>query len=214
LSIAILLPALNEEKSIGKVIDGIKSLYIKDCRIVVVDSMSTDKTKEIALSKGAMVLNVPGKGKGIAIRRAFELICDDYYIMLDSDGTYPTGRIPDILKMLKEYDVVMCPRIYKEKGSMPLLNSLGNWFLTRLANFIYETDIKDLCTGMWGFRRSFIKDIELVSKGFTLEAELFIRTVEEGYSLGELPIKYSKRIDKPKLKLWDGGRIAWFLIKN
>lgn len=209
------IPAYNEEAAIGKVLDEIKALQM-DCRVVVIDNMSIDRTREIALGKGAMVLNERVKGKGRAIRSAFSLVSDDYCVMLDADYTYPAIYIPLILDALGRYDVVMCPRVRKARGSMTLMNAIGNKLLTKLANLLHGTHIRDLCTGMWGFRGDVPRRLGLTSEGFTLEADMLVNAIRMGCRIGEVPIDYRARVDgsKPKLKLSDGFKIGWFLLRE
>ena len=213
MGVTILLPTFNEEASIGEVIDSIRSLS-DGYKIVVIDGPSTDRTRDIVLNKGATLLTENRRGKGIAIRTAFESLRDDYYVMLNADGTYSVEAIPKILEELEKYDVVICPRV-RGKGSMPLLHIIWNWFLTKLANLLYGTHIRELCTGMWGLRQSVVSSLELTSVGFTLEADLFVNCFELGCTIGEVPVLYKPRVKgKAKLRPLDGLKIAWFLIER
>ncbi|MDW5563174.1 MAG: glycosyltransferase family 2 protein [Methanomassiliicoccus sp.] len=231
--IVVMIPALNEERSIGKVIDDIprKELMSKgfEVRVVVVDGQSTDRTLAIAREKGAYVLVQKGKGKGLGVRQAIAL-CDPrevvpkvlaltgglcakfsdlasmldakYMIMIDADGTYPPRYIPDVISALEGgADVVMGSRFKGNiaEGAMTPLNHFGNIVLSDVATLLYQHPCTDLCTGMWGFNAHALRTLELDSKHFELEAEMFAESVKKGLKLEEIAINYLPRAGETKL---------------
>jgi len=217
--VLVILPAYNEEKSIGQVIDEIRALE-KGYDILVVDNNSKDKTAAIAKSKGVQYLFVKEQGKGCAMNRAFEGAGSwDYtcVVMMDADGTYPAAYIPIFLQDLgTKYDAVLGCRWRKEKGSMSLANRFGNKVLTEMANLLFGTDIHDLCSGMWAFCNEWAYALggTLSSKGFTLEAEMLARLSKWNLRIGEVPIVYRPRVGEAKLHIVDGLRIARCLIRE
>jgi len=219
--ICIIIPTLNEEASIGKVIDEIPKKTLEDSGycvdILVVDGISNDRTVEIATEKGARILKETRRGKARAIRTAMEGIESDYVFMLDGDFTYSASYIPVMLKTLKKYPVVIGSRLKgkREKGALRNVNLVGNYFLTAIANILFGTRVSDLCTGFWGFRGEVIQNLKLTTDGFQLEAELLIQVARKGYKIGEVPILYRCRGGKAKLNgLKDGVRIARFLFSK
>ena len=100
MKISIIIPTLNEELGIGKVIDSIPKM--KDTEIIVIDGNSKDKTREIAQSKGAHVIIEKRKGYGRAYKTGFQNAKGDIIVTLDADDTYPADRIPYLVNMLKE----------------------------------------------------------------------------------------------------------------
>ena len=217
--VCIVLPALNEAPSIGRVIEEIPraELELKGYQVdvLVVDNNSTDSTLKVAQGKGARILVESRRGKGRAIRTALEDANADYIFMLDGDYTYPTTYIPEMLELLKKYPVVIGSRLRgkRQKGALRRLHLLGNHLITLLANILYGTRISDLCTGFWGFRREVIQNLNLTSDGFQLEAELLTQLARKHYRIGEIPIMYRARVGKAKLDVFrDGVRIARFLI--
>jgi dolichol-phosphate hexosyltransferase len=231
--IVVMIPALNEEGSIGSVIDDIPREELMqrglEVRVVVVDGKSTDRTLEIAREKGAYILVQKGRGKGVAVREAIAL-CDPqevvpevlalrgglcshfsdlaamldakYLIMLDADGTYPPRFILDTVTALENgADVVMGSRFLGEirEGSMTHLNHFGNIVLSNLASMLYQKPCSDLCTGMWGFSGQALRMLELNSKHFELEAELFAESAKKGLRITEIPITYLPRAGETKL---------------
>lgn len=218
--LVIILPTLNEEGTIGKVIDEIPRAILEErgyqVKVLVVDGNSTDLTRQIAHERDAEVIIEPRKGKGRAMRTALEQVKADFVFMLDADYTYPATYIPDMLDMLHEdYDVVIGSRLKgeREKGAMSRLNSIGNHLLTLMANVLYLTRISDLCTGYWGLKGGVIPSLHLSADGFNFEAELFTQIVKNGYSIGEVPIYYRRRPTPAKLSsIKDGLNIGWTLI--
>lgn len=214
-SITVLLPAFNEEKAIGRVIEDIKALAL-NYEILVVNNLSTNDTEAKAIALGAKVLYEGEKGKGNAVRAGFKHIKTAFVVMIDADGTYPVDAIPICCGALLEYDVVKGARRRCDDGSMSKGHIFGNWALSMLASILYGHRVRDVCSGLWAFRMESLRKFKLTSAGFTLEADMFINTIKNGCKLKELPIAYYKRLDgdAAKLKLIDGFKIAWFLISR
>jgi len=219
--VAILIPTLNEEMSIGQVIDRmpVEDLSNKDYEmsIYVIDGNSVDRTQQIAVEKGAELILEKRPGKGVAMQTAFKRIAADYLIMIDGDNTYPPEKIVDFLDLLKNYDIVLGSRLRGNiaDGAMPKINVFGNFALTLIARALYRKKVTDVCTGFWGFRGEAINSMELVAQGFEIEADMFAECARHDFSIAELPIDYSKREDRPKLSSIDDGlRIGLFLFKK
>ena len=220
--VSILLPTKNEEHGLAATfetipIEDLTSMGF-DVEVVVVDGRSKDRTLEVAADRGARIIVQEGKGKGMAIRTARRFLRGDYILMLDSDDTYPTESIPEFVEMLERgEDVVMGSRLtgHIMEGAMTRTNLLGNRLLSGLASLLYGRRCTDVCTGMWGFRREALLGIELTSREFEIEAEMFARFVKGGYRLVEVPILYRPRTGDTKLgKFRDGFLIALELVKQ
>ena len=212
--VTVVLPAYNEEEAIGRVIDEIKALPV-DCDILVVDNNSSDDTYNIATYKDVKVITEPKKGKGNAMRRAFQLVSTPYIIMMNSDYTYPARYIEPILYRLStlDFDVVIGERYERDRQSMSKINALGNRFLSWLASSLYSYKVSDVCTGMWGFKKTTLDKFSLSSDGFTLEADLFVNTARNYCIVDSLPISYRSRTNGSKAKL-KGGQRKWQKIAN
>jgi len=220
-SVAVIIPTLNEERGIGDVVERIPvSDLLKDgfeTTAYVVDGHSTDATQEIAARKGANIIFDEGKGKGAAMRAAFEVVDADYVIMVDGDDTYPIDVATEMVRLLQTYDVVVGSRLKGkiEPGAMTRVNIVGNTLLTLFARLLFSAKISDLCSGLWGFRRDVIQRLELAAQGFDLEADMFAECVLKGCTIAEIPITYRARHDSPKLSsLRDGFKIGAFLLKK
>ena len=204
--VSVVLPALNEEEVVGRVIDEIpiKELESKgyETEIIVVNNGSSDKTAEIAAAHGARVIEEPSRGKGRAIRTGFGAVSGDFVFMLDSDFTYPAGYITQMVELLDGgYDVVIGSRLNGsvEHGAMKRLNMVGNHLLAFLANLLYGTRVSDLCTGFWGFKVEVLRSLNIDAVGFELEANMLIEVAKRGYKIGEVPIQYRRRATASKL---------------
>lgn len=215
-TIVVVIPALNEASTIGMVLDEIPVDELSNqgyrTRVLVVDNGSTDGTSDVALGRQAEVVVEPLRGKGRAMRRAFQEARGDYVFMLDGDATYPATHIPEMVALLADgCDVVTGSRLRGRRapGSISALNVVGNHLLTWLACLLYGRGISDLCTGYWGFRAAVLPLLHLRASGFNLEAELFAEVVRNHLSLREVPINYRRRPTPTKLRsLRDGVRIA------
>jgi len=217
--ILIILPTLNEEPTIGRVIDEIPRKALEGAgykvRVLVVDGNSTDRTREIAEAKGASTIIERRRGKGIAVTRALSSAEADFIFMLDADYTYPAAYIPDMLKLLESHQAVIGSRMRgrRERGAMSRLNLAGNYLLSLIATVFYGKKISDVCSGFWGFRGEVVKNLHLRASAFDLEAEIFSQLARRGYSIAEIPVDYRRRLSPPKLRsLRDGTRIGWALI--
>jgi len=214
----VVLPALNEEEAIGKVIDEIPVEELESkgyqTEIIVVDNGSTDKTAEIAAAQGAIVIDEPNRGKGRAIRTGFEAVSGEFVFMLDSDFTYPAGYITQMVGLLESgYDVVIGSRLNGsvDHGAMKQVNLIGNHLLAFLANVLYGTRVSDLCTGFWGFKVDVLRSLNLDAVGFELEANMLIEVAKHKYRVGEVPIQYRRRATASKLGSIKAG---WMIGKT
>jgi len=218
--VCVILPALNEESTIGKVIDEIPRRSLEEdgyeVEVIVVDNNSKDRTKQVAQSKGARVIHESKRGKGIAVRTGLASVEADFVFMLDADFTYPAAYIRDMLKILSQHhSVVIGSRLRgkREKGAMRRLNLLGNFILSLIASVLYKSRISDLCTGYWGMRGEIVPKLTLLADGFQLEAELFTQLANKGYRIAEVPIYYRRREGKTKLSaIRHGVKIGRLLL--
>ncbi len=219
--VALVIPTLNEAPSIGLVIESIPLSELAaigyQTAVYVVDGLSVDHTREIAVEKGAQVITEKRRGKGAAIQTAFLAVDADYVIVVDGDNTYPTSVATEMLRLLQTHDVVIGSRLKGtiEPGAMTRLNVVGNTLLSLLARALFGARISDVCTGFWAYRSDAIRRLELAACGFELEADMFAECVRNGLRIAEIPITYRAREDQPKLSaLRDGVKIGLFLCKR
>jgi dolichol-phosphate mannosyltransferase len=213
--VCILIPTLNEAKTIGELIREFKEIGFKN--ILVIDGGSTDGTREIAEAEGARVVLQKGKGKGSAIVQALEMIDKEITVMVDGDGTYLPSEVFILIEEVRRgADHVIGNRFANyEKGAFTRLNFIGNKILNLLFSTGYGIPLNDILSGYRAFQTKKIKELELKQKGFEIEAEMTIESVRKGLKVVEVPISYKKRIGaKTKLNpLKDGVRIGMTIYR-
>lgn len=202
-SIAVLLPCYNEEVTIGKVVRDFKN-SLPDATIYVYDNNSTDRTAEIAEAEGAIVRREPRQGKGNVIRAMFEDIDADVYVMADGDDTYPADAAPAMVsKVLDGYDMVIGDRLsstYFQENKRPFHN-FGNRLVRGSINGLFNAHVTDIMTGYRAFNFTFVKTYPVLSRGFEVETEMTIHSLNNNLRLYEMPIQYRDRPEGSVSKL-------------
>ena len=226
--LVILLPARNESEGIVEVIDRIPhesiiSLGYKP-RVVVSDGHSSDSTREISRSKGALTLEQKGEvGKGNGVREAIQYVFNSpefdvgAVIMLDADATYRPEDIPLFLKEVETSEVVWGSRLRgeMEEKAMSRINRIGNILLSISASIMFLKRTTDLCTGYWCFKGDAITKLPLTASGFNLEADMFASVCKSGLTTKEIAINYDHREGESNLKWYrDGPRIFFMVLKK
>ena len=211
-SIAVLLPCYNEEVTIGKVVRDFKN-SLPDATIYVYDNNSTDRTAEIAEAEGAIVRREPRQGKGNVIRAMFEDIDADVYVMADGDDTYPADAAPAMVaKVLEGYDMVIGDRLsstYFQENKRSFHN-FGNRLVRGSINGLFGAHVTDIMTGYRAFSFTFVKTYPVLSRGFEVETEMTIHSLNNNLRLYEMPIQYRDRPEGSVSKLdtvGDGIRV-------
>lgn len=211
-SIAVLLPCYNEEATIGKVVRDFKAA-LPDAAIYVYDNNSTDRTAEIAAAEGAIVRKEPRQGKGNVVRAMFEDIDADVYVMADGDDTYPADAAPAMVeKVLEGYDMVIGDRLsstYFQENKRPFHN-FGNRLVRGSINGLFGAHVTDIMTGYRAFNFTFVKTYPVLSRGFEVETEMTIHSLNNNLRLFEMPIQYRDRPEGSVSKLdtvGDGIRV-------
>lgn len=216
-NVCILLPALNEEATIGQVIKDFRLEGFDN--ILVIDGNSKDRTREISEAEGARVVVQTGKGKGQALKQAFELIDEEYIVMADGDGTNLAKDVHAVLDPVLEgkADHVMGNRLVDyEKGAFTRLNLFGNKIINKMFGLAYGVWLEDILTGYRAFNKKAIKSFELKKLGFEIESEITIESVKKDLRILEVPTTYLARHTEGATKLnplKDGFRIGSTIYK-
>lgn len=217
--IAVLIPCYNEEKTIGKVVRDFKEV-LPEATIYVYDNNSSDRTSEIAKAEGAVVKYEYQQGKGNVIRRMFREIDAECYIMTDGDDTYPAEFAREMCDKVLErnVDMVVGDRLsstYFEENKRPFHN-FGNSLVRASINTIFKSDIKDIMTGYRAFSYNFVKTFPVLSKGFEIETEMTIHTVDKNMFCENVIIEYRDRPEGSESKLntySDGFKVIKTIIR-
>ena len=193
--IVVLIPCLNEEATIGKVVRDFQH-ELPDAQIYVIDNASMDRTAEEATSAGALVLRETRRGKGFVVQTMFQKVDADIYVLVDGDDTYPAERVHDLIAPIVrgEADMVVGSRLARRTNSeFRPMNRLGNQLYLHLINLIFRTSLTDILSGLRAANRRLVKEVPLVVSGFDIEAELTIKALERGYRISEIPVDLRSR---------------------
>ncbi|MDD8048043.1 MAG: glycosyltransferase family 2 protein [Thomasclavelia sp.] len=202
--VVFIIPCYNEGQTIEKVIKDCKKA-IPTADVYVYDNNSTDGTSEIAKKNGAIVRHEYQQGKGNVIRRMFREIDADCYVMLDGDDTNPPEFAPEMVKLVleKNVDMVVGDRLsstYFEENKRPFHN-IGNTIVKGSINTLFKSNIKDIMTGYRAFSFEFVKTFPVISKGFEIETEMTIHSVDKNLYVENVVTDYRDRPDGSESKL-------------
>lgn len=215
-SVAVLIPCLDEERTIGDVVHDFRAA-LPDAAVYVYDNGSTDRTANVAHEAGATVRYEPIRGKGNVVRRMFADVDADVFVIVDGDGTYDSSAAPKAIAMLigEHADVVNCVRVTDEPEAYRAGHRFGNALLTWLVAFLFGRRLSDMLTGYRVFSRRFVKTFPAQSSGFEIETELTIHALEMRCHCLELPTRYVSRPQGSESKLntlRDGARILRTIV--
>ena len=201
---AVLIPCYNEAVTIKKVINDFQKV-LPEATVYVYDNNSSDDTAKIAEAEGAVVRHEYQQGKGNVIRRMFRDIDAECYIMTDGDDTYPAEFAREMCDKVLErnVDMVVGDRLsstYFEENKRPFHN-FGNSIVRASINTIFKSDIKDIMTGYRAFSYNFVKTFPVLSKGFEIETEMTIHTVDKNMFCENVIIDYRDRPEGSESKL-------------
>jgi glycosyltransferase involved in cell wall biosynthesis len=222
IELSIVLPCLNEERTVGTCVAKAKT-FLKQNNIrgevIVADNGSTDRSFETAESRGAKVVIVREKGYGSALCGGFDVAKGRYIIMADADDSYDLSNLlPFVQKLREGYDLVMGNRFKGgiKKGAMPWHHRyIGNPILSFIGQLFFKTPAKDFHCGLRGFRKSAIEKMKLQTTGMELASEIVIKASILQMKVCEVPVILSPdgRTRRPHLRSFrDGWRHLRFLL--
>ena len=222
--LSIVVPALNEEITIGEFIawckQGIAAAGVR-AEILIVDS-STDRTAEIAVAGGARVLKTPKRGLGRAYIDALPFIRGRYVLMGDADCTYDFREIaPFVTQFRSGAEFIMGSRFKGsiEDGAMPPLHRyFGTPLTTWILNFMYRTHFSDIHCGMRGITLDGFKRMALASESWEYASEMVLKSVHLDLGTTEVPVRFLKAPEGRTSHLVRGGwttpwKAGWINLK-
>jgi hypothetical protein len=200
---------MNEEGSIGLVIDEVRAALegVMPYEVIVVDTDSKDRTREIAAGKGAVVVPEPRRGYGRAYKTGFERASGEVIATLDADMTYPASDIPKLADTLDSgsLDFITTDRFAgMAQGAMSAKHRLGNKVLSVATRLLFRVKVRDSQSGMWVFRKSLLPKLALESDGMSMSEEIKIEAFKKSRA-AEVPITYRVRVGEVKLQSWSDG---------
>lgn len=202
--IAVLVPCYNEAQTVKKVVEDFKR-ELPEAVVYVYDNNSTDGTAEIARAAGAVVRHEYQQGKGNVVRRMFQEVDAQCYILTDGDDTYPADCAGAMAgHVLREQtDMVVGDRLsstYFQQNKRPFHN-VGNSMVRLCINRIFKSDIKDVMTGYRAFSYRFVKTFPVVSHGFEIETEMTIHAITMNMAVKNEIVEYRDRPEGSESKL-------------
>jgi glycosyltransferase involved in cell wall biosynthesis len=204
--ISIIVPAYNEEHSIGGVLRALlESVQSKDdYEIIVVDDGSTDITYRVCSEvEGILIVrHNRNKGYGAAIKTGVKNAKYDAIAIIDADGTYPTEKVSELAKIYQsnDLDMVVGARIGPD-ARVPIERRPAKFFLGLIANYLSGEKIPDLNSGLRIMNKEVLeKFVTILPDGFSFTSTITLALLLNGYSVQYTQIAYNKRIGKSKIK--------------
>jgi glycosyltransferase involved in cell wall biosynthesis len=215
--VAILIPCLDEEAAIGKVVADFR-LHLPDSIVFVYDNGSTDRTIDAARIAGAVVRRESLQGKGNVVRRMFADIEADVYVLVDGDDTYDAASAPALLGRLLEesLDMIIGARTEDSTSAYRRGHRLGNRLLTGLVAMFFGERVGDMLSGYRVMSRRFVKSFPALASGFDIETELTVHALQLRLPISEVLTPYRERAAASASKLRtipDGIRIVRLIAR-
>jgi dolichol-phosphate hexosyltransferase len=215
-TVTVVIPCLNEEQGIEKVLSRMPEFVDE---VIVVDNGSTDRTSEVARGFGATVIREDVRGYGRSYKRGFSLASSDVIVTLDGDHSYPPDAISYLLEAFLhlEADFLNASRFpVRDRRAMSLKHKIGNLVLSLAMSMLFFRWVRDSQSGMWVFRRSILEGMQLESDGMAFSEEIKIEALLHPRArFEEISIMYTSRLGEIKLNPWrDGFHNLFFLLKK
>jgi len=225
-SCRVIIPALNEEDSIAKVIQDIPRDIVEE--IIVVDNGSNDKTIEVAQAAGATVLSEPLRGYGAACLKGISHVVEKnpatgIIVFLDADYSDHPEELPDVIAPIlnDNFDMVIGSRALgeSEKGSLTTVQSFGNWLSAVLLRLIYGANFTDLGP-FRAIKLDKLLELNMQDKNYGWTVEMQVKAAKKKLSFTEVPVKYRNRIGTSKVSgtvkgsILAGYKILFTIFKN
>ncbi len=224
--IDVIIPAYNEEESIGKVVADIPKELVRD--ILVCNNASTDNTKSVAAAGGAIVLDQPLKGYGNACLKGIEYLKNrpenekpDIVVFLDGDySDHPEEMTKLVKALLDGNDLVIGSRALgdMESGAMMPQQVFGNWLATSLIRLFYNYQFTDLGP-FRAIRYDKLIEIDMKDQDFGWTVEMQVKAAKHKLKCTEVPVTYRRRIGISKVSgtikgtILAGHKILWTIFK-
>lgn len=223
--IDVIIPAFNEEGSIGRVIGDLPKKLLRN--IIVCNNASTDNTEVVAKASGAIVVSATQKGYGSACLKGIEFIKDqdrapDIVVFIDGDYSDYPAQLTDVVKPIldQDIDMVIGSRATgdMEAGAMMPQQIFGNWLATNLIKIIYDYHFTDLGP-FRAIKWEKLMEIDMKDEDFGWTVEMQVKAAKYKFKTTEVPVQYRKRIGKSKVSgtikgtFLAGHKILWTIFK-
>jgi len=215
--LSVVIPAFNEELAVGESVRELRELFAStniEAEIVVVDDGSKDQTARRAKAAGARVIqHRSNRGYGASLKTGIIAASNEIIAITDADGTYPAKFLPEMLVELEHTDMVVGSRTGADVN-IPLVRKPAKWFLRVMANYVANTKIPDLNSGLRVFRRDVaMQYFAILSDQFSFTTTITLAMLCDKYAVTYLPIDYRERQGKSKIMPWDAGSFAVLILR-
>ena len=218
--VTVVIPTKDEEGLIGEIVDAVKP-YADE--VLVVDGHSRDRTRDIAEAHGARVIRDRGLGKGDALRLALSESGGDIVVFIDADGSHDPADIPKLVAPIRggQSDLVIGSR--GKGGSDELHGTLeqfiryvGSQIIMLAINYRWNVRLTDSQNGFRAIRRDVGLRLGLDSNLTTIEQEMLMKALKQGYRVGEIAShEYERRWGTSKVVVWKlWFAYVWSFLRN
>ena len=220
---SVVVPCYNEA---GAILDTITSLKdslrkFEAYELILVDDGSSDGTRELIFQAASSDSQIKAlshssnRGYGAALKTGIRQSLSEFIVITDADGTYPNDRIGDLLKAVSQADMVVGSRT-GEGVTYPLIRKIPKVFLRAYASWLAGQQIPDINSGLRVFRRSIVERfINILPDGFSFTTTITLAMLTNYYHVRYIPISYSPRIGKSKIKpIRDTMRFIQLIIRT
>jgi len=219
-TLSVIIPVLNEEKTIRQILEKVSAIDI-DKEIIVVDDGSTDGTsrllRDIHTDSVKIIHHPTNRGKGAAFLTGLANASAEFVIIQDADLEYDPNDYLKLIRTIREEgaDVVLGARFTKGYHGL-FIHKLGNRFLTVLLNTLYGAKLNDCFTCYKLFRQETVKSLQLQSQGFEIETEIIAKALYHKLKIIEVPVSYHPRTysEGKKIRIRDGLKAMMGIIRN
>lgn len=197
--ISVIITSFNAGRFIKECIQSVLNQTYEDYEIIVVNDGSTDNTAKIVQEKDVVLIQLTkNRGYGFALKTGIKKAKYDIIVIIDADGTYPAAEIHDLIRNIEEYDMVVGAR---SKQKIPLIRRPAKFLLNRLANYLTETEIPDLNSGMRVFKKDVaLKFLYLLPDRFSFTTTITLAMLTNDYLVKFIHIDYLQRKGKSKIR--------------
>ena len=216
--VSVIIPTHNEQQAIGRVLGDLPFDLVSE--VIVVDSNSTDRTRELARKMGARVIEEPRRGYGRACLTGLENTENpDVVVFLDGDYSDRPAELPVLLGPIAggSADITLGSRFgsRSHSGALPWHQSFGNRFAARLIRLLYGVKITDLGPFRAG-RADVLRALALKEATYGWAVEMILKGAVAGFRIVEVPVSYYPRIGKSKISGTVKGTLgaAWFILSR
>lgn len=198
-SISVFFPCYNEQDNITGVVEKALSVLEKlnaDFEIIVVDDGSRDDTGKIAnelagkKDRVKAVHHLTNLGYGAALQSGFKAATKELVFYTDGDGQFDIEEMPPLLGLMEQYDIVSCYRLNRQDS---LVRKINGWCWTKLVCMLFGMKIRDIDCAFKLYKREIFDNIELVSTGALIDAEILARAERKGYRVVQQGVHHYPR---------------------